>query len=333
MVETGLYATRLRAAILSLVVSLLLLGAKVGAYLLTRSSAIFSDALESVVHIAATVFVVFSVVLSARPPDRSHPYGHGKVEFFSAGFEGALIMLAAVAIIWEAGHRLVTGIELVALDVGVMIIAGAGVVLLLVGLYLIRVGRRTHSLTLEADGRHLLTDSFTSFGVVVGLLLVMFTGWLALDPLVAMAVAANILVTGGRLVYRSVRGLMDAADPHRLQRIVDHLSAQRRPGWIDVHKLRMLRIGDAQHIDLHLTVPRFWDVQRTHAEQEALERVLDEALQGPTALIAHLDPCEDFCCSFCTYEPCPVRTAACVEQRAWDLERITDQTESGDVTP
>ncbi len=316
---SALLTLRIRAAVISVVVGLLMLLLKMSGYLLTGSTAILSDALESVVHVAATAFALLSVILAARPPDKSHPYGHGKIEFFSAGFEGGLIILAALAIIYQAARGLLLGLELAAIDIGVLIVAVAGAVNLVLGFYLIRTGRRTRSLTLVADGKHVLTDSYTSIGVCVGLLLVLATGWTPLDPIVALAVAANILWAGGQLVFQSVRGLMDAADPEQLERVVSTLEEHRRPGWIDVHRLRRLDLGEEQHLDLHLTVPRFWDVERAHAEQEDLERVVGAHLEGRLSLIAHVDPCVDACCPFCSYEPCPMRAAAFTELRKWNV--------------
>jgi cation diffusion facilitator family transporter len=316
-------AARLRrfSAWLSLGIGFLMLMMKMGGYVLTGSSAILSDALESVVHVVATGFALFSVILAARPPDRSHPYGHGKIEYFSAGFEGALIIFAAVAIIYEALPALIRGPELRSLDIGAYVVAAAGAINLFLGLYLIRTGRRTHSLILEADGRHVLTDSFTSLGVLVGLLLVMATGWTPLDPLIAIAVALNIIVTGVRLVRQSVHGLMDAAQPQSLTDIVRVLSEKRRPGWIDLHRLRVIRSGDQRHVDLHLTVPRFWDIKRGHDEQDCLGELVGPTFFGRTEAIVHLDPCVDACCEFCDYEPCPVRAAPCLGARAWDVPR------------
>ena len=311
---------RVRAAQLSVAVGGALFLLKTAAWLLTGSAAILSDAAESVVHLFATGFALFSVHLSAQPPDRSHPYGHGKIEYFSAGFEGAMIVLAALFIVYDATGKLLRGAEPTTLDLGAGLIGLAAAVNLLLGLYLIRVGRRTQSLTLVADGQHVMTDSITSIAVVVGLALILITGWSPLDPLVALAIAANILFVGGRLMYKSATGLMDAADPELLTAIVDTLEAQREPGWIDIHRLRAHQIGRARSIDLHLTVPRFWDVERTHAASDALTQAVASAHSGSTDLIAHLDPCVDACCSFCSYEPCPIRREPCTGRRPWSLE-------------
>jgi cation diffusion facilitator family transporter len=312
--------TRLRAATLSLAVGFGMLGLKMSAYWLTGSAAILSDALESVVHVFATGFALFSVYVAALPPDRSHPYGHGKVEYFSAGFEGALIMLAALVICYDAGQKLLRGARPSELDVGTAMIALAAVINLVLGLYLIRVGKRTTSITLVADGRHVLTDSYTSLAVIVGLLIILITGWAPLDALVALGVAVNILVAGGLLVFQSIRGLMDAADPQLLTRLVAALEQRRQSGWIDIHRMRALQIGEARNVDLHLTVPRFWDVEQTHAQLDELAELFKTTLPGSTTLFAHLDPCVDACCDFCSYEPCPIRTRPFSGRLPWTLE-------------
>jgi cation diffusion facilitator family transporter len=211
---------RKRAALISLGIGGGMLIMKMSAYFLTHSSAILSDALESVVHVAATGMALYSVLLSARPADKSHPYGHGKIEFFSAGFEGAMIVLAAIAIIYQAGCQIIVGPELTKLDVGIGFTVAASVINLVLGTFLIRTGKRTNSLTLVADGKHVLTDSYTSFGVVIGLGLVLLTGWEVVDPLMAIAVALNILVSGYRLLRISVGGLMDEAHPETLEKIL-----------------------------------------------------------------------------------------------------------------
>jgi cation diffusion facilitator family transporter len=230
-----------RVAWLSLLLSGGLLAVKFLAYQLTGSAAVLSDALESIVNVIASSFALFSVTLSARPPDASHPYGHGRIEFFSAGFEGALIVAAAVTILVTAVPRVFEPQPLAQLSLGVGLVAGAGVLNALLGMCLQYVGRRTHSLALVADGKHLLSDAYTSAGVLVGILGVWLTGWHVLDALTALVVALHILVMGGRLVRESIARLMDEAEPALLQRIVQTMQAARQPAWIDLHNLRAWR--------------------------------------------------------------------------------------------
>ncbi len=312
---------RIRAMRVSVAVGVVMLATKVTAYVLTGSAAIASDAIESVVHVLATVFALYSVIKSVQPPDPLHPYGHGKIEFFSAGFEGGLIILAACAIVAQVAQSLVLGARAHDLGVGILLTLAAGAVNLVLGVYLIRTGRQTGSLTVEADGKHVLTDSYTSLGVVVGLALVRLTGWALLDPLVALAVALNILVTGGRLVRAAVGGLMDEAEHDVLADILAVIQRQRRPEWIDVHHLRSWRSGDRRYVDLHLTVPRYWDIERAHAVQHAFEETVLTHLGAEGDVIIHLDPCVPECCPFCDVDGCAVRAEPRAVQHPWTIER------------
>jgi len=298
---------RLRAVVISLAVSVVLLAAKYQAYRLTGSTAILSDALESIVNVAAAVFGLGGIIFAGRPADRNHPYGHGKIEFFSAAFEGGLIAFAAVLIVYEVVLALLRGVEVRALDLGVSIVLGAGLVNLLLGWYLIRTGRKYASLTLVADGRHVLADFYTSAGIVVGLLLVRFTGIGWLDPLVAGVVALNLLWTGYRLVRHAAGGLLDEEDTDLLGRLLQVLQPHLSQGVIRVHHLRAIRAGRFHHVDAHLVVPEFWTVERSHELAEDLgERVMKElAAEGEMTL--HTDPCHRIYCRMCDLDDCPIR--------------------------
>jgi cation diffusion facilitator family transporter len=314
---------RRRAILASVVVGVLLLVVKFLAAILTGSAAILSDALESIINVVASAFAFYSVVLSAQPPDRSHPYGHGKVESFSAGFEGALIILAALAILWEAIPGFFTPPPLAALDLGIILVVGATIANAALGALLGRVGRRTHSLALMADGKHLLTDVATSIGVVLGLGLVWLTGWTVFDSITACAVALNILVSGAGLLRQSVSHLMDEADEQVLLDIVKVLQNSRRPEWIDLHHLRSWRSGDRHHIDFHLTLPRYWDLEQCHATETAVEDWLLDQLGGKGEVLLHLDPCSPHFCHLCAITNCPVRTTPFRRTLPWTMEMAT----------
>jgi cation diffusion facilitator family transporter len=309
ILSTGAEPARMRAMAVSLVVSVALLAAKYQAYRLTGSTAILSDALESIVNVVAAVFALGGLLFAGRPADRNHPYGHGKIEFFSAAFEGGLIAFAAVLIVYEVVLALIRGPEIRALDVGVAIVLGAGVVNLLLGWYLVRTGRRYDSLTLVADGRHVLADFYTSAGIVVGLLLVRFTGIGWLDPLVAAVVALNLLWTGFRLVRQAAGGLLDEEDTALLGRLLDVLESRLGQGVIRVHHLRAIRAGRFHHVDAHLVVPEFWTVEASHDLAEDLaERVIKEVgVEGEMTL--HTDPCHRVYCAMCDLDACPIRRA------------------------
>ncbi|MGH7349046.1 MAG: cation diffusion facilitator family transporter [Candidatus Rokuibacteriota bacterium] len=298
---------RLRAGAISLVVSVVLLAVKYQAYRLTGSTAILSDALESIVNVVAAVFAIGALLFAGRPADRNHPYGHGKMEFLSAAFEGGLIAFAALVIIYEVIQGLIHGVDLRALDVGLAIVLGAGLVNLALGVYLVRAGRRYDSLALAADGRHVLADSYTSAGIVVGLLLVRLTGITWLDPLVAAVVALNLMRTGVRLVRQASAGLLDEEDTALLDRLLDVLRHHVGQGIIRIHHLRAIRAGRFHHVDAHLVVPEFWSVERAHEVTEDLaERVMKElGVEGEMTL--HTDPCHRIYCAMCDLDGCPIR--------------------------
>jgi cation diffusion facilitator family transporter len=304
---TGDNRIRLVAMAISLAVSLGLLGAKFQAYRLTGSTAILSDALESIVNVVAAGFAIAALVFAGRPADRNHPYGHGKMEFLSAAFEGGLIAFAAVLIVYEVVQALLEGVTLRALDVGMAIVLGAGLVNLALGFFLVRTGRRYDSLILVADGRHVLADFYTSAGIVVGLLLVYATGLTWLDPLVALVVALNLMWTGVRVIRQASAGLLDEEDTGLLDRLLVVLEPHLGQGVIRVHHLRAIRAGRFHHVDAHLVVPEFWTVERSHELAEDLaERVMKElGVEGE--LVLHTDPCHRIYCRMCDLDGCPVR--------------------------
>jgi cation diffusion facilitator family transporter len=304
---TGDDRMRLVAMAISLTVSVGLLAAKFQAFRLTGSTAILSDALESIVNVVAAAFAIGALVFAHRPADRNHPYGHGKMEFLSAAFEGGLIAFAAVLIIYEVVQGLMEGVTLRSLDVGMMVVLGAGLVNLALGFFLVRAGRRYDSLTLVADGRHVLSDFYTSAGIVVGLLLVSVTGITWLDPVVALVVAFNLMWTGLRLVREASAGLLDEEDTPLLDRLLVVLEPHLGQGVIRVHHLRAIRAGRFHHVDAHLVVPEFWTVERSHELAEDLgERVMKElGVDGEMTL--HTDPCHRIYCRMCDLDDCPVR--------------------------
>ncbi len=284
---------RLRAAILSLVTGLLMLVLKMGAYLLTGSTTILSDALESVVHVAAVLFMFLCFRFASAPPDAEHPYGHGKAEYLSIGFEGGTIALAALAIVWAAVRGLVAAHEPIKMDLGIILVLTASLINLALGVYLLHVGRTTRSQILVADGQHVLGDVWTSLGVITGvvLMLVMPAGsaraWI--DGLVAIALAAFILSVGARLLRQAMRGLLDEVDPAALARVVQSINEIRDPAWRDVHNLRLRTSGDFTFVDFHLVVPSLWSVAAAHSAVEKLEHHILKSLQAKGAVMIHLD--------------------------------------------
>jgi cation diffusion facilitator family transporter len=316
---------RLRAISASLVVGAALMAGKFYVFWLTQSAAILSDALESIINVAASGFALASVVIAAKSPDPSHPYGHGKIEYFSAGFEGALIILAAAGIFYQAWPQVFHPRALPHLEGGVFILAGLSLINLALGLALILVGRRTQSLTLVADGKHVLTDVYTSVAVVAGLTLVWFTGWNWLDGVVALLVGINILITGVTLMRQAVAGLMDTSDPDLLAEISDLLARRRKEVWIDIHRLRARRSGNRILLDFHLILPRDMTLTESHQEVREMEQILGDYFRGQADILIHVDPCAEPECPECGHEPCRLRREESNRRRLWRREELTSR--------
>ena len=338
--KTGEERARVTAATISVIVGTLLLASKLWAYRLTGSAAVLSDALESIVNVVAAVFAIGGVVFAGRPADRNHPYGHGKIEFFTAAFEGGLISFAAVLILYTSARGLIYGTDLRDLDLGLLIVLVAGFINAALGLFLIRVGRKYNSLTLEADGKHVLSDFWTSLGVVVGLVLVRWTGVRILDPLVAGLVGINLAWTGLRLVRQAAGGLLDEEDPELVQRLVDALDQVRVSGIIRIHNLRAIRAGRYHHVDAHLVVPEFWDVHRAHEAADTFGRRAIRAFGDEGEILFHTDPCRRDYCSICDLPDCPIRTKPFAGRPALTVDEAvlpdlpeTAPANSGDDTP
>lgn len=290
MSQTSPKQERLQVAWLSFWAGILMLGLKMGAFVITGSHAILSDAMESVVHIAATGFVVFCVIYSEQPADKDHPYGHGKIENFSVGFEGGLIFIAGLSILWETSRGFFKGYEIQQLEIGMVMIAVSAAINIVLGLFLLRKGKAHKSKILEADGHHILSDAVTSIGVIVGVVLVMITKLHWLDSAIACLVALHLLHTGFKLVKEAVADLMDRVDPEALEQIIETLNEIREDDWYDVHLLRVYKNGPLHHIDFHLVIPGDWSVLRAHEVMDHIEfKILKKLGTGGSVLI-HLDP-------------------------------------------
>jgi cation diffusion facilitator family transporter len=311
---------RKKAANISLAVGIGMFITKMTAYFITGSVAIFSDAAESVVHVAATGMALFSIILSSKPADKTHLYGHGNVEYFSAGVEGFLILLAAGVIIFTAVGDIIAGPTLESLNIGVIFISAAGVVNLGLGFYLVRTGKKTNSITLVADGKHVLTDAYTSIGVLVGVILVMITGYLLLDPILAIIVAVNIVFTGYKLIRESVGGLMLETNPEMLKKISDKLISMKKNYWIDIHELRYWQSGDRTFIDFHLILPYYFTIEQSHKEEKIIDEELEKDFPNSQIKI-HFDYCVPELCKFCGYDICKVRTEEKKINFEWNVEK------------
>ena len=319
----GQRSPAVQAGLISLVASVVILAAKLAAYLYTGSMALLADAAESSVNVIAASVMTFSVAVSRRPPDADHPYGHGKAEPLSAAVEGALVAGAALFIAVEAVRRLVVGTELGHLGLGMAISAAAGVANLVLGAYLLWVARRERSEALRADGVHVLSDTVTTAASIAALVAVQVSGVALIDPVVALVVAANLAWAGARVVRGSLTGLLDEADFGQLERLAKVLEGARRPEWCDIHQLRSRAGGTRRHVDLHLVVPRYFTMDEAHRVEDGLEQVLGHSIEGDEDLVVHIDPCRPVHCAGCAMPACRVRSAPPGERAVFDVDHLT----------
>lgn len=293
------------------------------AWWLTSSTAILTDALESIINVIASGFALYSIYLSGLPRDRNHPYGHGKIEFFSSGFEGALILSAGVFIIFQAIQSFSDPHPITYLGWGVVLISVTTAANALVGWLLIRNGRVTNSITLIADGRHLMTDSLSSLIVVVGMGIILLTGLTWFDGVLSLILSVVIIWNGFGLIRHSVAGLMDETDLVLMQRILDILNRYKHTNWIDIHNLRAQRYGADLHIDCHLTLPYYWTLAQVHQEVHEFEEILKKEISNEVEIFIHADPCLPECCHYCRIEDCPVRAQTFSGDVEWTISNIS----------
>jgi len=315
---------RLRVVLLSICMGLVILGLKYWAYLVSGSTALKSDAIESIVNVVAAFFALGAVVFADKPADRDHPYGYGKIEHFSAAFEGGLIALAAAIIGWEAIDSLWHGVALKNLGQGLVINFCAGLLNGLLGLILLYVGKRQRSKAIEADGHHVLSDFWTTLGIAAGLVLVKFTGILWLDPVMALGVAGLLAYTGFRLVHSSSQALLDMEDPALLAKLIEIMNRIRPADIIAIHELRTMRSGRYTHVDIHMVIPEYYSIVRGHDLADTFgKRLISEAgLEGE--LHTHVDPCQRAWCRQCGVNPCAVRGEAKCEDGPITVESATN---------
>jgi len=309
-----------RLALLSLVVSIALVALKFYAYFATRSQVVLTDALESIINVFTSGFALYSIYLASQPKDENHPYGHGKIEFLSVGFEGGLILFAGLFIFYSATKALFEPHPVAAPDLGVALLAVAGVVNLGVGYLLVREGKRLNSAALVGDGQHLYIDSLTSLVSCAALLLVYFTGMVLFDTGAALLLGGVIVVNGYKMVRSSVSALMDESDVTTVQQVVAELQQHRQPAWIDVHNLRVQRYGANLHIDCHMQMPYYFSLEAIHNELNSIEELIKQHSEGEVEMFVHADPCTPRACSFCHMPECPVRQHAFSQEIEWTLE-------------
>ncbi len=309
--------------------SVVLFLVKIIAWYLTHSVSILTDALESTVNVITGFIGLYSVTLAAKPRDMNHPYGHGKVEFISAAIEGSLIFIAGLVIIYEAIGQLLEPKALDKLDYGIILTAITGIINFVAGTYAIKQGKKFKSATIEAAGRHIRVDAYSTFAIIIGLTLLMLTGWQWLDSAVAIIFAVIILVTGYKVTRKSLAGIMDEADEELLKQVISYLQKNRVPQWIDMHNLRVIQYGDVMHIDAHMTLPWYYRVADAEIEIQKLEALVTEHFGNKIELFIHIDGCDAYSCEHCSLIDCNERKERYLDQVLWNTENVWKNSKHG----
>jgi cation diffusion facilitator family transporter len=307
-------------------VAVILFIIKLFAWWMTGSVAILTDALESTVNVVAGFISLYSLYVAAKPRDEDHPYGHGKAEFVSAAVEGSLITVAGLIIIYEAINNFIHPHPLRQLDYGILLVSITAIINYITGSYCIKIGKKNNSLALVASGKHLKSDTWSTIGIIVGLILIYFLHWPWLDSGVAVIFAFIIIYTGYTIVRKSLAGIMDEADNELLKKLVAFLQENRRENWIDLHNVRIIKYGSILHLDCHLTVPWYLNVHEAHDEIDILSQKIKSAFGESVELFVHSDGCLDFSCSICSKENCAVRKTPFVKRIEWTIENISSNT-------
>jgi len=304
-------------------IAILLFVVKIIAWYSTNSIAILTDALESIVNVIAALIGLYSLYLSAKPKDYDHPYGHGKAEFISAAIEGTLIAVAGFIIIYEAITNLLHPHTLKQLDYGISLVAATAVINYVAGVICLRVGKKNNSLALVASGKHLQADTWSTVGIIAGLILLVATKINWIDSAVALIFSFVIIYTGYKIIRKSIAGIMDEADEELLKKMVIMLNGNRKENWIDLHNLRIIKYGGTLHLDCHLTVPWYLNVHEAHTEIDELSTLVKKEFGESMELFVHSDGCLDFSCAICTKTACTVRKHWFEKKVEWTMANIS----------
>ncbi|MDZ4665592.1 MAG: cation diffusion facilitator family transporter [Bacteroidota bacterium] len=308
--------------IISLIVSIILLVVKFLAYFLTHSNAILTDAVESIVNVAAGSFALFGIYYASKPADEDHPYGHGKIEFFSSGFEGGMITIAGMGMMAKGVFAFFQKEEVHSLDLGIYLTLAAGSINYLVGFFIKKKGREGHSDLMIASGKHLISDAISSAGLVIGLALVYFTKIIWIDYAVAVLFGGYITFSGFRILKESVFNLLDQVDHDKIDHVISILNKNRRDNWIDIHNLRILKYGSVLHVDCHVTLPWYNNLQKTHDEIDAIEKLVSKESSHDIEFFIHADPCLQISCAICQVKNCLERKHEFVKKLTWGLDNV-----------
>lgn len=306
-----------------LFLSVLIMGVKFLAYYHSGSQAILSDALESFINIATSLFTMYSLWYGSRLKDADHPYGHGKMEYFAVGVEGTLIFGTGIYIVYRSVHYLLEPHALMDVDLGLILTVVSVVSMWSIGKYLDKKGRELDSMPLRADGAHFKADAVTSIGLLGGLGLYKLTGWYWVDPVLAMLLAFHIIFSGYKLIREAGDRLMDRTDFDSIQKVGEILQDKRKPSWIDIHNLRLQKFGHYLHVDCHLTLPYFLSLDEAHHEVKLLEKELNKGFHNHVELFVHTDPCSKNACNICSVEICPSRKSEFIRHVEWNTHNLT----------
>jgi cation diffusion facilitator family transporter len=314
--------------------SVILFAGKILAWYLTHSVTVLTDALEGIVNVAAGFLGLYSIILASLPRDTNHPYGHGKAEFLSSAVEGTLIVVAGVVIIYEAIEHLVSPHkQLERLDTGLLIVAAAGGINFLMGKYAEKKGKQHNSLILVSAGKHLQTDAYSTVAVLAGLGIVMLTlnkfPWL--DSIVGLFFAIIIIVTGYKVLRRSISGIMDEMDMQLLKEVIDLLQEKRLPQWVDLHNLRVINYGSMMHIDAHMSLPWYYTVAQADIEINAFQQLISSHFHNKAEVFIHIDGCTPYQCKLCALEGCPERKEPFRQHLKWTIENVSADEKHGKV--
>ncbi|MFT3932978.1 MAG: cation diffusion facilitator family transporter [Chitinophagaceae bacterium] len=318
---------RVQQFIVAIAITLFII--KIIAWYITKSVAVLTDALESTVNVVAGFIGLYSLHVAAKPKDEDHPYGHGKAEFVSAAVEGTLIFLAGLIIIYTSVESFIHPKKLEKLDYGIVLVGITGAINFVVGYFAIKQGKKNKSLALEASGKHLQTDTWSTIGIIIGLGLILLTGYVWLDAVVAIVFAFVILYTGYKIIRSSLAGIMDEVDIELLSSLIKLLNNNRRTDWIDLHNLRVIKYGGQLHIDCHMTVPWYLNVHQAHIEIDALTSLIKKEFGDTIEFFVHTDGCLDFSCRICDKQDCYVRKHPFEKKIEWSLKNIISNKKHG----
>lgn len=304
-------------------VGIILFIGKIIAWKLTNSDSVFSDAMESIVNVISAFMGLYALYLGGKPRDENHPYGHGKVEFVTSAIEGSLISIAGVMIIYEGTNSLLSDKVLNKLDWGIWIIAATAIANYVLGYISIQKGKAENSIVLISSGKHLQSDTYSTLGVVLSLVLVYFTKLVWIDSVVALGLGLYIITIGYKIIRQSLSGIMDEADPAMLGRLAEFLNENRKPEWIDVHNMKIQQFGSRLHIDAHITLPWYFELRTAHNEMEEMIKQIAENTDRTVEFNFHMDDCKPTSCAICQISGCPVRQQELVKKVQWNGENIS----------